>query len=136
MDETDDLNRLIRELNAGAPGERASVDADDDSPARDLRPASAALSDPGRGESARLAGWLAALVERQGADLLLVAGAPPSVRVDGRILPLAEAPVAGEEIEDAVLPVLPRHARDAYRRGGIADASHRVRIEDVFTPPR
>ena len=30
-------------------------------------------------------------------SLLLVAGAPPSVRVDGRLNPLAEAPLSGEE---------------------------------------
>jgi len=127
MDDTSDLNRLIRELNSGSPAEGATVEAADlDTPALDLRPAAEAL-DPARGESPRLASWLGALVERQGADLLLVAGAPPSVRVDGRLLPLSEPPVSGEDIEEAVLPVLPRHAREAYRRGGIADASHRLR---------
>src|SRR5262249_45240200 len=59
-------------------------------------------------------------------DLLLVAGAPPSIRTDGSIAPLKEPPLSGEEIEEAVLPGLPRHARKQYREGGIADASHRV----------
>ena len=46
-----------------------------------------------------------------GSDLLLVAGAPPSIRVDGRVAPLAEGPLDGVEIEEAVLPALPPHAR-------------------------
>ena len=64
MDDTADLNRLIRELNAGSPAEGAAVrEEEPDAAARDLRPAGEAL-DPARGESARLAGWLAALVEQ------------------------------------------------------------------------
>ena len=69
----------------------------------------------------------AELVGRSGSDLLLVAGAPPSVRVDGRIAPLSGGPLYGDEIEEAVLPALARHAREKYRGEGIADASHRVR---------
>src|SRR6185436_705504 len=67
------------------------------------------------------------LVRRAGSDLLLVPGAPPSVRIDGQISPLASGPLSGEEIEEAVVPALPRHARTLYRNTGIADASHRVR---------
>src|SRR5215468_1649580 len=113
MDETEDLNRLIRELNEDPlSSNRLPVAAE--------RPAE-------RGDSSRLDRWLSALVERQGADLLLVAGAPPSIRVDGRILPLSEPTLSGEDIEDAVLPALPRRSREVYRAGGIADASHHIR---------
>jgi twitching motility protein PilT len=107
MDETADLNRLIRELNEDRP---SSVAAESE-----------------RAESVRLDRWLSQLVERKGADLLLVAGTPPSIRVDGRLSPLPEPPLSGEDIEEAVLLALPRRSRDAYRAAGIADASHRIR---------
>jgi twitching motility protein PilT len=75
----------------------------------------------------RLDAWLQKLVERGGSDLLLVAGAPPSLRVDGAITPLPSAPLSGEEIEEAVLPVLASHARSQYMRDSIADLSYKVR---------
>jgi twitching motility protein PilT len=102
MDETEDINRLIRELNA--EGHEAPVGT----------------------ESARLDRWLAVLMERRASDLLLVAGSPPCIRVDGAVLPLKEAPVSGEEIEEAVLPVLPGQARSQYAREKIADASYKL----------
>jgi len=102
MDETEDINRLIRELNAedleGVAGE----------------------------ESARLDRWLDLLLERRGSDLLLVAGSPPCIRVDGAVLPLKEAAVSGEEIEEAVLPALPGRSRARYAQEKIADASYKI----------
>jgi twitching motility protein PilT len=66
------------------------------------------------------------LAERRGSDLLLVAGAPPAIRTDGRVLPLAEGPLDGVDVEEAVLPALPPHARRQYREVRIADASFRL----------
>jgi len=124
MAETDDLNRLIRELNDDPLAPRAV-------PVGSAEPLAAARADARtedvRGDSPRLNRWLAALVDKKGADLLLVAGAPPSIRVDGRLFPLSEPPLSGDEVEDAVLPALPRRSREAYREGGIADASYRIR---------
>jgi len=106
MDDAEDLNELIRELNEGRPSARTgAVDSD----------------------SVRLDRWLQELTTRSGSDLLLVAGAPPSVRLDGRLQALSEPPLSGDEIEEAVLPALAPHARARYRESGIADASHRVR---------
>jgi twitching motility protein PilT len=99
----DDLDALVTELNAGLP--RAT---------------------PSHDETARLRSWLEHVVERGASDLLLIAGAPPSLRVDGVITPLLEAPLGSEEIADAVLLVLPPHARKMYRVAGIADASFRT----------
>ncbi|HEY3204917.1 MAG TPA: PilT/PilU family type 4a pilus ATPase [Thermoanaerobaculia bacterium] len=105
MDEADDINKLIRELNEGRPsGAAAEVS-----------------------EAVRLDGWLEKLVALSGSDLLLVAGAPPSVRIDGSVTPLPEPPLSGEEIEETVLPALPHPARVRYRNESIVDASHRVR---------
>jgi twitching motility protein PilT len=101
----DDIDRLILELNASP----------------DRGPAHVPL-----GSTARIEHWLRILAEKQGSDLLLVAGAPPSVRVDGKVVPLSEGPLDGVDIEDAVLPVLAPHARRLYRDAQIADGSFRI----------
>jgi len=103
VDEAEDLNQLIRELNEDRPRAGES------------------------GTSARLEGWLGTLVARAGSDLLLVAGAPPAVRIDGRITPLAEAPLSGEEIEEAILPALSGRARSRYAQESVADLSWKLR---------
>ena len=107
MTEPDDLDALVSELNAearAANGERRTADE----------------------QTARLRAWLERVVERSASDLLLVPGAPPSLRLDGQIVPLLEGPLGGEEIEDAVLPALAPHARKLYREAGIADGSFRI----------
>jgi hypothetical protein len=81
---------------------------------------------PAAGDVARLERWLRLLAGRGGSDLLLVAGAPASVRVDGRVQPLAEGPLDGIDIEEAVLPALPPHARRIYRDAHIVDASFKI----------
>src|SRR3982751_2860028 len=100
----DDIDRLILELHAtGAPAPSTST-----------------------GDLARIERWLRLLASRGGSDLLLIAGAPPSIRVDGRVQPLAEGPLDGADIEDAVLPAMPPHARRIYRDAHIVDASFRL----------
>ena len=100
-----DIDRLILELNATPAPEPVHVSA---------------------GSTTRLDGWLRLVADRGGSDLLLVAGAPPSVRVKGTLTPLAEGPLDGADIEEAVLPAMPPHARRLYRDVNIADASYRV----------
>ena len=107
MEPEDDIDRLILELNATAHQESAPIT----SPV---------------GSVGRLERWLHILSSRGGSDLLLVAGAPPSLRVNGAVVPLAEGPLDGVEIEDAILPALPPHARRQYHEHQIADASLRV----------
>jgi Tfp pilus assembly ATPase PilU len=108
VDEVEDINRLIRELNAEG---REEVTGED---------------------SARLDRWLERLLERRGSDLLLVAGSPPCVRIDGAVVALPEAPVSGEEIEEAVLPALPGRARSQYAQEKNADASYKLRGRGRF----
>lgn len=103
MADDDEFQRLITELEASAGASRG---------------ADAGL--------ARLEGWLSSVVQHGGSDLLLVAGAPPSIRVDGRVLGLGSGPLDGPEIEDAVFPALPDHAQRRYRAEAIADGSLRV----------
>jgi twitching motility protein PilT len=100
--EDDDLDALVIELNSGArraPDEGA--------------------------QTARLRAWLSLAAERAASDLLLVAGAAPSIRVNTLVQSLDEGPLDSDEIADAVLPALPSHARRAFRATGIADASFR-----------
>ena len=105
MDDAQDLDELIRELNATTLPTAAPAE---------------------RGDTTKLERWLGAVASQHGSDLLLVAGAPPSIRVDGRVLPLEEGPLDGIDIEEAVLPALAPHARRLYQEARIADASFRV----------
>jgi len=104
VSDTDDIERLILELHST------------------VQPGLA----PAMGDSTRLERWLGLLASRNGSDLLLVAGAPPSIRVDSKVIPLAEGPLDGLDIEEAVLPALAPHARRQYREARIADASFRI----------
>src|SRR5262245_33773160 len=103
MSDADDIERLISELHSSAHSPTV----------------------PAKGDSTRLERWLELVAERGGSDLLLVAGAPPAIRVDGKVIPLAEGPLDGLDIEEAVLPALPPHARRLYRDSRVADASFR-----------
>jgi twitching motility protein PilT len=99
----EEIDRLIDELALGAA-----------TPAREAS------------DATPLHAWLATLVQKRGSDLLLVAGAPASVRIEGEVHAIGHDVLDGDDIEAAVLPSLPPHARQAYREGGIADASHRM----------
>ena len=77
-------------------------------------------------DTSRLEAWLRQVVQRGGSDLLLVVNAPPSARIDKRIVPMGEDVLAGPDIQRAVLAALPPHARKIYLRDGIADASFTV----------
>ena len=105
MSDSDDIERLISELHSSVQPTPAPV----------------------MGDSSRLERWLSLLASRNGSDLLLVAGAPPSIRVDSKVIPLADGPLDGLDVEEAVLPALAPHARRQYRDAGIADASFRIR---------
>ena len=78
-----------------------------------------------RGAS-RLDSWLRVVAERGASDLLLVAGEPPTLRIDGRIVRSDSAILDGTDIEDMVVPELPPHAQRIYREAGIVDASRRL----------
>jgi twitching motility protein PilT len=104
--DADDIDRLILELNSSVePHARAPVRI---------------------GDTTRLEGWLQVLASRNGSDLLLVAGAPPAIRLDGKVVSLAEGPLDGIDVEEAVVPALAPHARRLYDATGIADASFRI----------
>jgi len=103
MDDSGELNRLVRELNEGRGSEPTEVAA-----------------------TGRLDQWLTTLVAKGGSDLLLVESAPPCIRVQGEVRKIDGSPLDGAEIEAAVVPALSRHARRLYREESIADASYRI----------
>jgi len=131
MTPEDDLDRLVDALDA-TPEPDSATDALEATP--ELRsPASALEAAPessptaGPRASPRLDAWLEQLVDRHGSDLLLVAGAPPAVRIEGKVIALRDEDVLdGAEIEAAVLPRLSALAQRQYRESGIADTSLRV----------
>jgi len=78
------------------------------------------------GTDTKLDAWLRLLAERRGSDLLLVAGEPPTIRINGVLHRSASAPLDGTEIEDLVVPTLPPHAAKQFKEQGIADASRKL----------
>jgi twitching motility protein PilT len=100
-DINDDIDALIDELNAGNITPRTTT------------------------RVLRVENMLREVVHRRGSDLLLVAGSPPAVRVDGQIVRLEGTVLDGTDIEEVVVPLLPRHAAKVYAQTGLADASLR-----------
>ena len=112
MSDLDDLDALADALDglAGGTARHARLDT----------PAA------GTGDNSRLDAWLRLLSERRGSDLLLVAGEPPTIRINGVLHRSESAPLDGVEIEELVVPALPPHAQKAFREDGIADASRAI----------
>jgi twitching motility protein PilT len=98
----DDLNAIISELNASTGVTRNSDGV------------------------LRLETLLADVVRRHGSDLLLVAGSPPAVRIDGLVERMAGPTLDGVDIEETVLPSLPARARTQFAQTGVTDTSLRV----------
>jgi len=112
----DDLDAIVKQLNAFRPAEAEA-------------PRLAHSTDHvtvGEEQTTRLRRWLQHVVVHGASDLLLVADAPPSVRIDGAVVRLDEDPLQSEDIAAAVVPALAPHARRAYQDRGIADSSFRT----------
>jgi twitching motility protein PilT len=103
MDESGELNRLVRALDDEHAPEPGDIEA-----------------------TATLDHWLSSLVEKGGSDLLLVEGAPPCVRVQGDVKKIEANTLDGADIEAAILPALSAHALKLYREESIADSSYRI----------
>jgi twitching motility protein PilT len=113
--EQDDLDALADELDR--LGSADSAVATFDAPVLQAGDAARNL---------RLDSWLELITERRASDLLLVAGEPPTVRVNGVLHRSSSAPLDGVEIEELVVPALPPHAQKDFRDRGIADGSRKV----------
>jgi twitching motility protein PilT len=95
----DDLDKLVSELHLTSQARSAPVGSD----------------------SPDLADWLRQVREQDGSDLLLVAGLPPLARIKGQMSRLIGDTLSGEEIENAVSPVIPTRLRERYRDGEAID---------------
>src|SRR5262245_27535805 len=65
--------------------------------------------------------WLRRVRELDGSDLLLVAGAPPTVRVAGDLSPISSGVLDGDDVEAAVLPHASASLRSRYGAGEAID---------------
>ena len=74
----------------------------------------------------KLTDFLRKLIERGASDLLLIHGAPPSIRLEGQVQQIGEEVLDGPAIEEMVQPVLTPAAAEQYRATQIADSSYRV----------
>src|SRR4249920_886878 len=95
-------------------------------PSNELDRLAAQLSDdavdrPAAG--ARLISWFELMAQRNASDLILVAGEPPTFRIDGRVLRSSGAVLDGDDVYELVGPELAPHAQRAFRDHGIADAA-------------
>jgi twitching motility protein PilT len=107
VSEHDDLDRLVSELNLTVT-QTASRAAGD-------------IADAGT-----IASWLGAVREADGSDLLLVAGAPPVVRAAGKLLRLSDDVLGSDDVELAVMPLVPRRLEERYRQGEAVDLAFKL----------
>ena len=87
----------------------------------ELQLISQARSAPIASDSPDLADWLRQVREQDGSDLLLVASLPPLARIKGQMSRLIGDILSGEDIENAVSPVIPSRLRERYRDGEAID---------------
>jgi twitching motility protein PilT len=97
----DELEQIVAELNRATPG------------ARDTRRDAESL--------ASLDQLLAQAVRRAASDVLLIAGAPVTMRVGGVLSPSAGPPLGAEEARAMLLPLLEPAARQDFDRAKAAD---------------
>ncbi|HXW91508.1 MAG TPA: PilT/PilU family type 4a pilus ATPase [Terriglobales bacterium] len=95
-------------------------------PGDESSPPEPTATQPASSGTSRLDEWLRALVELRGSDLLLIPGAPASIRCEGEVRCLEYEPLQGAEIEAAVLPALTPHALELYQKHHIGDSSYRI----------
>jgi twitching motility protein PilT len=111
-----DLNQLVRELNEGDRPRDTTVD----------RPRE--KTDP-QGlvpEGNPLERLLNELAQRSASDLFLVAGAPPIMRVAGRLNKIDGGALSADEVHEALMPFLSARVRQTLEDEGAADFSIRL----------
>lgn len=102
----DDLDKLLGELDAQIDSSAMQLSAAD--------------------SPSTFTDWVEAVARSRGSDLFLVSGTTPMMKIDGKLVPLAQVSLTPDLIEAVVLPVLDPAAIDRYRSSGIVDASVRI----------
>jgi twitching motility protein PilT len=128
-----ELDALVRELNESARRDRdagpelSADDLADEAEDAGIPPINRAWSALPRAEikeSQRLHLLLAAARERQASDLLLVAGNPATVRIDGRLVALDGGnPLENRDTVALCAALIPAERRRALARAGASDFS-------------
>ena len=95
----DDLDKLVSELHLISQSRSVPIASD----------------------SPDLADWLRQVREQDGSDLILVAGLPPLARIKSQMTRLIGDTLSGEDVENAVSPVVPSRLRERYRDGEAID---------------
>ncbi len=128
--DTKELNQFIRQMNS-----EAGVDAVQPAPGEDLSLELVRSEEASVGstlvtdladsqEAGRLKDYLAEVVRRGATDLLLVPGAPPTIRLHGMLVPLGdEAHLGPEDAARFLLPSLSADRRRRFLEGGAVDLS-------------
>jgi twitching motility protein PilT len=93
---------------------------------------SQARSAPIASESPDLADWLRQVREQDGSDLILVAGLPPLARIKSQMTRLIGETLSGEDVENAVSPVVPSRLRERYRDGEAIDVGFTLKALGRF----
>lgn len=139
--ETEDLNRLIRELNDPGGSRRNEGPAGSDFELvrgdEALAPIAEAASSWAPGEVAIAPALLSLLretVRRGGTDLLLVPGAPPTLRLHGKLEPVAagEGQLGPTDALDFLAPSLSIERRRRWNEAGTVDLSLNAAGEGRF----
>ncbi|HEY1759177.1 MAG TPA: PilT/PilU family type 4a pilus ATPase [Bryobacteraceae bacterium] len=103
-----DLSEIVAELNRAAPGGRQSPQFP---PGHVKEPPHAALEN-----FASLDALLVNAIRRGASDILLIAGAPVTLRIGGVLSPAAGAPLSAEDTRHLLLPLMtPAQAQDLQR---------------------
>jgi twitching motility protein PilT len=95
-------------------------------PDNDLDKLAAALAPRAVPAASSLRSWLEIMADRDASDLLLIAGEPPALRVNGRIVRTSGAVLDGDDVLLMVSPELSPHAQALFRDRGISDGSLKV----------
>jgi twitching motility protein PilT len=79
------------------------------------------------GTTAEIDRLLFAMLERKASDLHISTGAPPILRIDGEMLPIAgEKPLSAEAVQKALLPIVPPRNREEFSKTHDSDFAYEL----------
>jgi twitching motility protein PilT len=120
--DTDELNKFIRQLNSDREDSQS-----DEEPSMELvrsdetaEVSSASLAETEEG-AAQLNTYLVEVARRNATDLLLVPGAPPTMRIHGALVPLGSEVLGPDTAASFLLSSLSAERRRRFNEGGAVD---------------
>jgi twitching motility protein PilT len=109
----EELNSLVRQINDSEPAVESAAAA------AIWPPSSVPDGNP-------LEALLREMAAREASDLLLIAGVPPVFRIGGRLSRTTDAPLSGEQLQQALGTFLVGRLRERFEVDGAADFSLRI----------